>query len=186
LSSAISGVFAVSYDLEGEELGRIHIDPEAADAAESAYGFIERYAPARQDAEAKWNEAFRQAKEQNKRVWVRVSQRYCGPCFALSRWIDDHREVIETDFVVLKIDDVRDLNGHAVAERLTKGRFVGVPFHAMFDANEKLLADSYGPLGNIGSGSGLEGKRHFKKMLDAACLKITPHEIQVLLDSLED
>jgi hypothetical protein len=68
LSSAISGVFAVSYDLEGEELGRIHIDPEAADAAESAYGFIERYAPARQDAEAKWNEAFRQAKEQNKRV----------------------------------------------------------------------------------------------------------------------
>ena len=186
LSSAISGVFAVSYDLEGKELGRIHIDPEAVDAAETAYGFIERYAPAQQDAEAKWDEAFRQAKEQNKRVWVRTSQRYCGPCFMLSRWIDDHREVIEKDFVVLKIDDVRDLNGQAVAGRLTKGRVVGVPFHAMFDASETLIADSFGPLGNIGSMSGVEGKRYFKKMLDGACSKITSQEIQMLLDSLGD
>ena len=161
-------------------------DPEAVDAAETAYGFIERYAPAQQDAEAKWDEAFRQAKEQNKRVWVRTSQRYCGPCFRLSRWIDDHREVIEKDFVVLKIDDVRDLNGQAVAGRLTKGRVVGVPFHAMFDASETLIADSFGPLGNIGSMSGVEGKRHFKKMLDGACSKITSQEIQMLLDSLGD
>jgi hypothetical protein len=186
LSSAISGVFAITYDLEGKELGRIHIDPEAVDAAETACGFIERYAPAQQDAEAKWEEAFRQAKKQNKRVWVRTSQRYCGPCFMLSRWIDDHREVIEKDFVVLKIDDVRDLNGQAVAGRLTKGRFVGVPFHAMFDASETLIADSFGPLGNIGSMSGVEGKRHFKKMLDEACSKITSQEIQMLLDSLGD
>lgn len=180
------GIFAVGYDIEGKELGRIHTDPEATDAAETAYEFIERYAPARQDAEAKWNEAFQQAKEQNKLVWVRTGQRYCGPCFMLSRWIDDHREVLEKDFILLKIDDVRDLNGQAIAERLTKGRSVGVPFHAMFDANEIPVTDSYGPLGNIGFMSGLEGKRHFKKMLDAACSKITPQEIQVLLDSLED
>ena len=180
------GIFAVGYDIEGKELGRIHLDPEATDAAEAAYAFIELHAPSRKDAEAKWNKAFQQAKEQNKFVWVRTGQRYCGPCFMLSRWIDDHREVLEKDFILLKIDDFGDLNGQTIAERLTRGRPVGVPFHAMFDANEKPVTDSYGPLGNIGFMSGLEGKRHFKKMLNAACSKITPQEIQVLLDSLED
>jgi hypothetical protein len=104
----------------------------------------------------------------------------------LSRWIDDQREILEKDFILLKIDDFRDMNGQVIAERLTKGRLVGVPFHAIFDANEELVMDSYGPLGNIGFMSGLEGKRHFKKMLDAACSRITPREIQVLLDALED
>lgn len=180
------GVFACAYDIEGMELARILIDPEASDASAAAYQFIERYGPAQQDAEAKWNNAFQQAKEQNKLVWVRTSQRYCGPCFMLSRWIDDQREILEKDFILLKIDDVRDMNGQVIAERLTKGRWVGVPFHAIFDANEELVMDSYGPLGNIGFMSGLEGKRHFKKMLDAACSRITPREIQVLLDALED
>ncbi len=179
-------VLAVAYDLAGEELGRVQLDPQDADAAKAAYEFIELHAPPRHDAEVKWKQAFRQAKEQNKRVWVRTSQRYCGPCFMLSRWIDDHREVLEKDFILLKIDDVRDVNGRAIAERLKKGRRVGVPFHAMFDANEQLLADSYGPLGNIGMMSGLEGKRHFKKMLDAACSRITPQDMDMLLESLED
>lgn len=180
------GVFVCAYDIEGTELGRIRIDPQAPDAAVAAYQFIERHGPAQQDAEAKWNNAFQLAKEQSKHVWVRIGGRYCGPCFELSRWIDDHREILEKDFILLKIDNVRDLHGKAIAERLTKGRSVGIPFHAIFDANEKLVADSYGPLGNIGSISGLEGKRHFKTMLDAGCSKMTPKEIQVLLDSLKD
>ena len=180
------GVFVCAYDIEGTELGRIRIDPQAPDAAVAAYQFIERHGPAQQDAEAKWNNAFQQAKEQSKHVWVRIGGRYCGPCFELSRWIDDHREILEKDFILLKIDNVRDLHGKAIAERLTKGRSVGIPFHAIFDANEKLVADSYGPLGNIGCISGLEGKRHFKTMLDAGCSKMTPKDIQVLLDSLKD
>jgi hypothetical protein len=40
----------------------------------------------------------------------------------LSRWIDDQREILERDFILLKIDDVRDLNGQLIADRLTKGR----------------------------------------------------------------
>ena len=184
--AAPNGVFACAYDVDGKELGRIQIDPAATDAIAKTDEFVKRHVPAVEDAEAKWTKAFQQAREQNKCVWVRTSQRYCGPCFELSRWIDDHREVLEKDFVLLKVDDVRDSNGQAVAERLTKGRFVGVPFHAIFDANEKVVADSYGPLGNIGFMSELEGKRHFKKMLDAACSRITPQEIQMMLDSLPD
>ncbi|QDV22265.1 thioredoxin family protein [Aureliella helgolandensis] len=183
---ATQGVFACAYDIEGKQLGRIRIDPEASDAADTAYEFVERHVPSQQDAEAKWNKAFQQAKEQNKLVWVRTGQRYCGPCFMLSRWIDDQREILEKDFILLKIDDFRDLNGQAIAERLTKGRSVGVPFHAIFNANEKSVTDSYGPLGNIGFMSGLEGKRHFKTMLDEVCSNINPQEIQALLDSLQD
>ena len=74
----------------------------------------------------KWDEAFAAAKQTNRKVWVRISQRYCGPCFMLARWLDDHKEIIERDYVLLKIDDVRDLHGHEVAKRLTGGEGAGV------------------------------------------------------------
>lgn len=186
LPTATQGVFACAYDIEGVELGRIQVDPAASDAAASIFQFIERHGPSQKDAETKWNEAFQQAKEKGQHVWVSVGHRYCAPCFKLNRWIDDHREILVKDFVLLKIDNGRDLNGQAVADRFMNGRSVGSPFHAILDANENLIVDSYGPLGNIGAISGFEGKRHFKKMLDAACSKITPQEIQMLLDTLED
>lgn len=179
-------IFACAYDTSGKELGRATFDRTDVDAGKAAYKFVERYAPERKDADTKWEEAFKAARENDKRVWVRTGQRYCGPCFVLSRWIDDHRDVIEKDFVLLKIDDVRDLNGPEVAERLTLGRSVGVPFHAMFDADGKMIVDSYGPIGNIGAVGGIEGKRHFRKMLETACRKITAQEIEALLDSIDD
>ncbi|MEL6109035.1 MAG: hypothetical protein AAFU85_23760 [Planctomycetota bacterium] len=86
----------------------------------------------------------------------------------------------------LKIDDVRDLNGTEVAERLTLRRGVGVPFHAMFDADGEMLADSYGLIGNVGAMSGVEGKRHFRKMLETACKRISAEEIKSLLESIAD
>ena len=49
--------------------------------------------------------------------------------------------MLEKDFVLVKVDDVRDVNGREIAERLTRGRSVGVPFHAIFDPNEKKITD---------------------------------------------
>ena len=179
-------IFACVYDSSGKELGRAIFDSVDIDAGKAAHTFVERHAPAQKNAVTRWEEAFKAARENDKRVWARTGQRYCGPCFVLSRWIDDHREVLEKDFVFLKIDDVRDLNGPEVAERLTLGRSVGVPFHAMFDADGTMIVDSYGPIGNIGAIGGIEGKRHFRKMLETACRKITAQEIESLLESIAD
>jgi hypothetical protein len=120
-------------------------------------------------------------------VLARVSQRYCGPCFKLARWIDDEHELLEKDYVLLKIDDARDKNGVEVAQRLTRGQRFGIPFFAIFDQDEKLLVDSAGPLGNIGyPGGDVESRRHLRKMLLATRQNLTAAEVDQLVTSVED
>ena len=179
-------VLAIAYDAAGTELGRAEFGLDSTNSTEVAFQFIEDHQPPRQDAEVIWKKAFATAKEQGKFVWIRTGQRYCPPCFRLSRWLDDHRTVLEKDFVLVKVDELRDLNGAEISERLAGGRSVGVPFQAIFDPSGKRITDSYGATGNIGYMSGFEGKRHFRKMMELACKGITEAEIESLLESLED
>lgn len=179
-------VFAYAIDGNGKDLGMIEIDLKAKDGAELATAFVNAHVPDKLDAEQKWDDAFEAARLSNKRVWARISQRYCGPCFRLARWFDDHRELLEKDFIMLKIDDVRDLNGIEIAKRLTLGKHHGVPFHAIFEADESMLVDSAGNLGNIGHPSGYEGKKHMRKMLETGRKTLTPKEVDQLVDSIED
>ncbi len=180
-----SGVTAIAYNGKGAELGRVELEPDDEESAGLAFRFIEDLQPSKQDALNEWEKASARAKKEGKLVWIRTGSRYCGPCFRLSRWLDDHRNVLEKDFVLVKVD-ARDANGAQVSEILSAGRSVGVPFHAIFDPNKKRITDSYGPIGNIGFMSGLESKRHFKEMLDLACTRISNEEIEALLDSIED
>jgi hypothetical protein len=179
-------VVAFVCDATGKELGRLDVDTRTATAAEQAAEFVRRHSPPPADAQEKWNAAFAEAKRTNRRVWARVSQRYCGPCFMLSRWLDDHRTVLEKDYVFVKIDDYHDQNGQQIAQLLTKGKHHGVPFHAIFDADESMLIDSASPLGNIGAISGFEGKKHLRKMLLTSRQKLTDAEVDELVDSIRD
>jgi hypothetical protein len=88
--------------------------------------------------------------------------------------------------VFLKIDDARDLHADEVTERLTRREGQGVPFHAIFDADGRLLITSESPLGNIGCPSGFEGKRHLRKMLVKTRKKLTDPQIDQIVDSLSD
>jgi hypothetical protein len=179
-------VFAFALDADGNELGRQTIKVDEEGAAKEAASFVHEHAAPPHDAEEEWNAAFAKASRTNRRVWVRVSQRYCGPCFRMSRWLDDQRALLEKDYVMLKIDDVRDLNGKDVAERVHGGQSYGIPFHAIFDASGTMLIDSNGPLGNIGSIGGVEGKRHLRKMLAASRQNLTDAEVEQLIESVDE
>jgi hypothetical protein len=179
-------VLAIALDASGEELARMEIAVADGAAAEQAADFVRKHAPAKVDAKQKWDEAFAEARSSNRRVWARVSGRYCGPCFRLARWMDGHQELLAKDYVMLKVDGVADENGGDVARRLTRGGQHGIPFHVIFDADEAVLIDSAGPLGNIGHPSGVEGKRHLRKMLMETRQRATDEEIERLLESLED
>jgi hypothetical protein len=179
-------IVALAMDAEGKELGRITLDVSAANAKDEAAKFVETHQPPMVDSLQKWNEAFALAKKTNRRVWVRISARYCGPCFLLNRWLDEHREVLEKEFVMLKIDNVRDENGQEVTDELTGGHLVGVPFFAFYDADERMLIDSLGRTGNIGCISGYESKRHFRKMLEKVRQVLTADDVDKIVSSLED
>ncbi|XZE53728.1 M56 family metallopeptidase [Planctomycetaceae bacterium SH139] len=179
-------VVAVAIDAAGNELGRLNIDVSVKESVNDTRKFLATHSPAVVDGYGKWDDAFALAGRTNRRVWVRISQRYCAPCLRLNRWLDDHRELLGKEFVMLKIDDVRDRHGRELAEQVTAGRRVGVPFFAFYDAEGQVLVDSYGPTGNIGFMLGYESKLHFRKMLDEVCQVLSDDEINQLIDSLGD
>jgi hypothetical protein len=171
---------------QGNEVGRIDLEISQDGAADRAAEFVNQYAPPQLDAEQKWKKAFDEAKKSDRKVWACIGGRYCGPCFRLARWQDDHRDMLAQDYVMLKIDDFHDQNGRQVAEHLTRGRQHGIPFHAIFDIDGEMLIDSAGPLGNIGHPSGYEGKKYLRKMLLETRQRLTDAAIDQLVDSLSD
>lgn len=183
---AVGSVLACAIDATGKELARIEIDSSDPEAPELAAKFVRQHAPARVDAREKWDAAFAKAKQTDRKVWVRISGRYCGPCFRMARWLDDQKEALRKDYVVLKIDTAQDLNGEEVARRLTKGVHYGIPFHAIFDPQQRMLINSVSGVGNIGHPSGYEGKRHLRKMFEETSKRLTPEQLDGLVASLSD
>jgi hypothetical protein len=179
-------LFVCALDGMGNELGRISLDTRSPDASEQAAEFIQKHAPLQANAQTKWNAAFAEARRSGRKVWARIGQRYCGPCFRLSRWLDDNRTLLERDYVLLKIDNVRDKHGTEIAKRITSDRdHFGVPFHTIFAADETVLIDSEGPIGNIGHPASSEGRLHLRKMLTQTKRNLTDAEIEQIVSTLE-
>jgi hypothetical protein len=178
-------IIVYALDADGQELGRLAVDAHNKDASNAAAKFIKAHAPERHDAKTAWAEALAEAQQTNRRVWARVSGRYCGPCFKMTRWLDEQRQLLEKDFVLLKIDESNDVNASEVTSLITIDKNGGVPFHAIFDPDGKRLIDSEGPLGNIGNPGGDEGKRHLRRMLTETKQRLTDAEIDQLIESLE-
>ncbi len=176
-------VFIAIYGPEGDELCRRQWDAKEKGLSELVGPLISDHAPKQIDAETKWKVAFETARRENKKVWMRVSGRHCGPCFSLTRWLDTHRKILEQDFVMLKIDGGDFLHAKEVSERLLQGRTEGIPFHGIFNTDETLLVDSHGPDGNIGSGLDKDEKLHLRAMLEKTVSKITSEDIDLLLSS---
>ena len=179
-------VFACAIDADGNEIARIMLDSKASESPELAAQFVRQYAPKQVDAKKEWDEAFAEAKRTDRKVWARISGRYCGPCFRLARWLDDQKALLDQDYVFLKIDGYRDLHGEEVAERLTGGKHFGIPFCAIFGADGELLITSESPVGNIGHPSGYEGKKYLRKMLVKTRSRLRDEQIDKIVGSLED
>jgi hypothetical protein len=180
----LNHVTAIVIGGDGQELDRREFDVTQESAAATAREFVKRMAPEPHDAEVEWRKAFAEAAKTNRKVWARVSERYCGPCLLMTRWLDDQRELLAKDYVMLKIDDVWDTHGREVAQRIVQGKSVGIPFHAILDAPDSILIDSMGPHGNIGRGSGPEGQTHLRKMMRQTRRDLTEDQIEQIIISV--
>lgn len=160
---------------------------KTAEAAALVEGhkFLEQHKPALRDATDLLAAAREQAKASGRRVWVVSGGPRCGPCFRLSRWMDDHHAVLDKDFVILKVMGGLDEHAADVTKELPGAANSGIPFHAITEPDGKVLITSTGPLGNIGMPLGeVEGVRHLRKMLEQTATRITPEEIAALEKSL--
>ncbi len=178
-------LLAIAFDSEGTAAGQLQLDVAHPEAAASAAAFLEKHSPETPNADDKWAAAFAEARRTSRKVWMCIGQRYCSPCFKLSRWMDDQKDILSKDYVMLKVDNFRDLGGRETASRLTLGRPGGIPFWGIFSRDEELLADSIGPLGNVGMPNDSEGRKLIRNVLRETRQSMTDTDIEHLLQSLE-
>lgn len=181
---AANQVILYALDGNGRELGRLAVDAQADDSADAVAKFITAHAPARHDAAAAWQAALAEAKRTNRRVWAISGGRYCSPCFRLARWLDDHRQLLEKDFVFFKVDGANDLNAAPVVQLITGGKEKGIPFNAVFDPAGKQIIGSAGPVSYLGYPTNDEDKRHLRKMFAETKQRLTDAEIEEIIQRL--
>jgi Thioredoxin-like len=137
------------------------------------------------DAEQLLADAIAKAKQEDKRVFVQVSGPRCGWCVLLSRFLDDHRDLVDKDFVYVKLDS-RFEHGQSVIDRFRTNQTGGIPWMVFLDSDGNPLITSDGPEGNIGYPGEAAERVHFEKMLRASARHLTDADIESLLTALSE
>jgi len=80
---------------------------------------------------------------------------------------------------------MQNLREHAdeISNEIDGGR-QGIPWFVITETDGKIRVTSEGPTGNIGMPTSTEGIRHFRTMLERTARRITPKEIDELIESL--
>jgi hypothetical protein len=144
--------------------------------------FTTQHAPAVHDARRTFEEAKILAAETDRRVWLVSGGPRCGPCISLALWMSGQRELLERDYVVVKVG-ICDVGADEVLQPYEPGD--GIPWFVILDADGNALITSDGPLGNIGFPSEIESLRHLRGMLDETARRLTEAEKSDLIDTLD-
>jgi hypothetical protein len=174
-------------DEEGLPIGQTPLSKLLADQTidpTKLAGFLNALAPDMPDAETLMADALAQAKREGKRVFVQVSGPRCGWCYVLSRYLDAHQELIDKEFVYVKLDH-RLKNGEAIIKRVRPKQEGGIPWMVFLDEAGEPLITSDGPDGNIGYPGEPESRVQFEKMLRAGTKHLTDDDINGLIKALE-
>lgn len=178
-------VVLAAIDGAGNLLASTTIAIDAPTAAADARKFVEAHRPPAIDGNELWRSALNEAKLSGRRGLVQIGGPRCGPCFRLSRWTEDHHEQLDRDYVIVKLQPGRQAGAFEIYTRL-RGYGGSIPWTAIVAADEKVLATSDGPLGNIGFPSSVEGVRHFQQMLEKTAHRLSPDDIEKLVATLRD
>ncbi len=152
-------------------------------ANQQADEFLERYKRVFEDARVQLLNARKQAGLDGRRVWVIIGGPRCGPCFQLARWIDRQYELLEKDYVIVKLMAGIQPHVDEISNEIG-GSEHGIPWYVITEPDGSILTNSAGPLGNIGMPSVVEDFRHFRKMLEETAKRLSVAEIDELIQSL--
>lgn len=140
------------------------------------------------DAESLLATAINQARKQNKKVFVHFGAPWCFWCHRFEDWMADVEvtKIFAKDFVSIKIDVDRTLQGKVLHERLTKGKEGGIPWFAVLDSQGKTIADSYRMNGkNLGYPFTDQEIEVFTKLIKEVSKKIDAKDLGKLAKSLK-
>jgi thiol-disulfide isomerase/thioredoxin len=177
------GAVTATYSLRLDSKGKL--DGKALASFLSRHKLLER------DAERLLAEALRQAKAEDRRVFLILSASWCGPCRRLARFLDGQHEELERHYVFVKLDIDRDAHATAVRARYQGKLAGGVPWYVILAPDGKALVTSNAPEAdpeegppNIGFPSTPEGIDHFLRMLRQTAPRLTEERLVALRQTL--
>jgi len=179
-------IVLVALDSAGGLLGTLTLSCQEESLARGALtlgnDFIARYAPPTHDARQLFEEATALAVQTDRRILLVSGGPRCGPCFSLALWMDREHELLEKDYVIVKVGICDEGADDVMKPYKPDG---GIPWFVILDAQANPLVTSNGPLGNIGFPGEVESRRHFRLMLDQTAQRLTEEERSMLIQSLE-
>lgn len=168
------GQVLVNQNTEPLEKGKGHDPQVVAD-------FLKKWMLPKSDAEEAISKGLQQAAAEQKRVLLRVGDPYCGWCTVLAQFLMDHADLMGQDYVDVKVDTTRMMNGKEVAARYQPSKdFPGAPWIVILDPSGKTLATSIAPAGNIGYPYQPSEIDHFISMLRSTRQKLTDADLEKL------
>ena len=145
---------------------------------------LKQYAPPERDAAELVRSATRRAREEKKLVLLQQSEALSYPSRLLSRFLDQHRDLLERDYVYVALDAFRSTGGEAVIGQFRKKKGT-VPWMAILNADGVTLADSDSPAGNLGFPSEPEAVDYFiDQMLTPTAQRLTAAQLDELRKAL--
>jgi hypothetical protein len=146
------------------------------------------------DAEKLIQAALAQAKRENKRVFLRENSPGAATyCARLNRYVEKYKDLIEKDYVCLKID-VRCPNASNVITRVrdydlkdySSPGATSFPWIVILDSAGRPVASGTSPRGNIGIPESAQETSYYSWMLHASAQRLTEAEISKLVAGLSE
>ena len=176
----------VVLDGEGHVVASERLAPEKRNSRRIdvvSFGkFLSKYADDIQNADELLSAALAQASRDQKRVFLQLAGPDCAPCLAMSRFLDQQKQIVDQHFVILKIGAARQVNADALIKRFRGSQSQGIPWVAILDSDSKVLATSDDA---EGKNTGFENE-HLLRMLTSTAERMTLTESRQLRDALNE
>lgn len=104
----------------------------------------------------------------------------------LEKFLQNKGEILDADFVVVKIDMSEMEKGAEVGKRLRKSLTGGIPWMVVLDADGNELITSDGPQGNCGYPLRPHEVDHFLTMLRSTSKRITDEQLLQVKKGLDE
>jgi beta-lactamase regulating signal transducer with metallopeptidase domain len=186
-------VTLAALDIDGHLVGQTtgkQLFAENKPAAKPLTKWLLANAPKMPDAKRLYTAALAQARRENKCVLLleTATGSASGYCYRLSRYLEENKNLLEKDYVCLKID-VRYANASKVIElvrdydpnELYRMQGLSLPWMVILDADGHPAASGTSPRGNIGLPDTAQETSYFAWMLRATAQRLTGDEITTLV-----
>jgi hypothetical protein len=155
----------------------------SASAFRVGESFLRKHAPQSHDANALLAAAWNQARATGRHVWILAANPRRAPSLRLAHWLEEHRALLERDYIFVKLVEGCDTKIDEVAGRLGLGiDGPSEPWFAVTDAAGRAV-------GTDNSGvfpTSPDDRRDFRAALKETAQKLTSADIDRLMQSLGD